>query len=96
MSTHSSDGSVDPRPQPNLHALFFHNEDGSISLMPSEEFLDNTHKQWDSSLIGHFIGGSFDFKFVRDQVFIIWKAKGLSLVYNSSKGYFTFRFGTID
>lgn len=96
MSTHSSDGSVDPRPQPNLHALFFHNEDGSISLMPSEEFLIMPISNGIRVLLVILLGGGFDFKFVRDQVFIIWKAKGLSLVYNSSKGYFTFRFGTID
>lgn len=38
-----------------------------------KKFLTNARKLWSSSIIGHFIGGSFEFIFVRDQAFKFWK-----------------------
>lgn len=73
-----------------------YNDDGSANIFPSRELLLNAQKQWETSLIGHFIGGSFAFKFVRDQAFRLWNNLGLSRVYYSSKGYFTFRFKTVE
>lgn len=80
----------------NSNVAFTYNGDGLVNLMPSDEFLHNGRKQWDTSIIGHFIGGSFDFKFVREQTFKIWKNGGLSKVYYSSKGYFTMRFNSVE
>lgn len=71
------------------------NEDGSATLKPPLGFLSNARKLWETSLIGHFIGGSFDFKIVRDQAFKMRKNKGLSRVFYSSKGYFTFKFSSV-
>lgn len=68
----------------------------SVNIEPPKDFLLNAQKQWDSSFIGHFIGGSFAFKFVREQAFKLWKNVGLTRVYYSSKGYFTFRFATVE
>lgn len=82
------------RPQ-SSNVSFTYNEDGTVNLVPSDEFLEKGRKQWYTSIIGHFIGGSFDFKFVREQTLKLWKNRGLSRVYYSSKGYFTLRFGTI-
>ncbi|KAL8092426.1 hypothetical protein AgCh_034633 [Apium graveolens] len=78
----------------NVQIIF--NEDGSATLKPPKEFLQNARKMWDTSLLGHFIGGSFDFKFVRDTAFKMWKNKGLTRVFYSSKGYFTFKFTTVQ
>lgn len=72
-----------------------YNDDGSANVQPSTSFLINANKQWETSLIGHFVGGGFAFKFVREQAFKLWKHKGLSRVFYSSKGFFTFRFSTI-
>lgn len=82
------------RPRPTTS--FSYNEDGSVNLIPSKEFLLDARKQWDSSCIGHFIGGILDFKFVREKALQMWKSKGLSRVYYNSKGYFTFRFEKVE
>lgn len=71
------------------------NEDGSNTLKPPQNFLCNARKMWESCLISHFIGGSFDFKYVREQAFRMWKNMGLSRVFYSFKGYFTFKFTTV-
>lgn len=85
-----------PGYQPHsTNVSFTYNEDGNVNLIPSDEFLDEGRKQWDTSIIGHFIGSSFDFKFVSEKTMKLWKNKGLSRVYYSSRGYFTLRFGTI-
>lgn len=78
------------------NAQIIFNEDGSATLKPPKDFLVNARKMWNTSLIGHFIRGSFDFKFFRDHAFKLWKNKGLSIVFNSSKGYFTFKFTTVQ
>ncbi|XP_074377040.1 uncharacterized protein LOC141718557 [Apium graveolens] len=57
----------------NVQIIF--NEDGSATLKPPTEFLANARKLWNTSLIGHFIGGSFDFKFIRDHAFKLWKIR---------------------
>ncbi|KAL8108690.1 hypothetical protein AgCh_024958 [Apium graveolens] len=82
------------KPQ-NANVSFTYNEDGSVNLLLNDDFLKNGIKQWESSITCHFIGGIFDFKFVRDHAFKLWKNKELSRVYYSSKGYFTFRFNTV-
>lgn len=71
------------------------NEDGSATINPPHSFLVATIKQWDSSLIGHFVGGSFSFKFVREQAMKLWGNLGLAKVFFNSKGYYTFKFNTI-
>ena len=73
-----------------------YNNDGTATIHPSKSFLLNARKQWSSSCIGHFIGGGFDFKTVKAQAFKHWKNQGLSKVYYSSKGYYTFRFNSVD
>ncbi|XP_074326627.1 uncharacterized protein LOC141664571 [Apium graveolens] len=78
------------------NARIMFNEDVPATLKPPTNFLKYARKSWDSSLIGHFIGGSFDFKFVREQGFKMWKNKGLSKFFYSSKGYFTFKFTTVE
>lgn len=79
---------------PNIEVSY--NEDGFANISPPREFLVKAQKQWDSSLTGHFIGGSFSFKFIREQAMKLWSNLGLSRVYYSSKGYFTFRFNTVE
>lgn len=71
------------------------NEDGSANVEPPREFLLQAQVQWETSLIGYFIGGSFAFKFVKEQAFKFWQNKGLLKVFYSSKGYFTFKFKNI-
>lgn len=44
------------------------NDDGSTTLKPPKQFLTNARKMWSTSLIGHFIGGSFDFKFIGSKI----------------------------
>ena len=83
-----------PQFSPNNPVSF--NEDGSANIHPPEEFLINAKKQWSSSLIGHFIGGGFAFNFVKEQAFKLWKNLGLLKVYFSSKGYYTFKFNTVE
>lgn len=58
-----------PTTTPNFKhkATFVTNEDGSLTIIPPKEFLVQARQQWNTSCIGHFIGGSFDFKFVRDR-----------------------------
>lgn len=56
----------------------------------------NARKLWNISLIGHFIGGSFEFKFFHDHAFKLWENKGLTRVFYISKGYFTFKFATVQ
>ncbi|KAL8149116.1 hypothetical protein AgCh_006209 [Apium graveolens] len=68
----------------------------TVNLVRSDEFLEKGTRQWDTSIIGHYIGSSFDFKFVRDQTMKLWKHKGLSRVYYSSRGYFTLHCGTVE
>lgn len=65
-----------PKSKPKVS--WSYNEDGSINLIPPREYLIEARKQWNSSCIGHFIGGSFDFKFVRYQAFKIWKHRVLN------------------
>ncbi|XP_074342079.1 uncharacterized protein LOC141679484 [Apium graveolens] len=67
------------------------NEDGSATIQPPKNFLASVRKNWSTSIIGHFIGGSFEFRFVREQAFKLWKNHGLSRVFYSSKGNFTFK-----
>lgn len=52
----------------NETAQIIFNEDGYATLKPPKLFLSNARKSWETSLTGHFIGGSFDFKFVRDHL----------------------------
>lgn len=78
------------------HAQIVFIDDGSPTLKPPKNFLTNARKLWDSSIIGHFIGGSFEFKFVWEQAFKMWKNMGLTRVFYSSKGYYTFKFATIN
>lgn len=73
-----------------------YNEDESANICPPRDFLLNARNQWNISLIGHFIGGSFSFKFVREQALKLWSNLGLTRVYYSSKCYFTFRFNTLE
>ena len=73
-----------------------YNDDGTTTLSLPRSFLENARKKWDTSCIGHFIGGSFPFKFVKDKATILWGNLGLQNVFFSSKGYFTFKFGTIE
>ena len=61
-----------------------------------EAFWKMQRKKWDTSCIGHFIGGSFPFKFVKDKVTKMWGNMGLQNVFFSSKGYFTFKFGSVE
>ena len=72
------------------------NEDGTATINLPRSFLENAKKKWDTSCIGHFIGGSFPFKFVKDKVTKMWGNMGLQNVFFSSKGYFTFKFGTVE
>ncbi|KAL8102690.1 hypothetical protein AgCh_027277 [Apium graveolens] len=75
---------------------FSNNPDGSLNLIPPREFLVQARQQWDTSCIGHFIGGGFDFKFVREQAMGLWKKRGLLNVFYNTKGYFTFKFDTTE
>lgn len=61
----------------NNNAQIVFNEDGSATLKPPKDFLTNARKMWEMSLIDHFIGGSFDFKYVCEHAFKLWKNKGL-------------------
>lgn len=54
-----------------------------------------TRKQWDSSLIGHFVSGSFSFKFIHEQAMKLWGNLGLVKVFFNFKGYYTFKFNSI-
>lgn len=83
-------------PKSKSKVSWSYNDDGSINLIPPRKFLLEAHKKWDSSCIGHFVGGSFDFKFVKDRALSMWRHCGLQNVYYNSKGYFTFRFGKIE
>lgn len=78
----------------NEDTIITYNEDGTAVVKFSREYMVNAQKKWDNSIIGHFIGGGFAFKFVREQAHRIWRNKGLTGVFYSSKGYYTFRFGT--
>ena len=71
------------------------NGDGSASINLPRSFLMEARKQWNTSCIGHFIGGSFPFKFVKDKVTKLWSNMGLKNVFFNSKGFFTFKFETI-
>lgn len=73
-----------------------YNEDGSANVFPPRDFLLNAQKRWDARLIGHFIGGSHSFKFVKEQALKLWSNMGLTRVFYSSKGYFTFCFNTVE
>lgn len=77
----------------NVQVVF--NDDSSAPVKPPKDFLVNARRNWDSSLIGHFIGGNFAFQFVKDQAFKLWKNMGLSRVFYSSKGYYTFKFNIV-
>ncbi|KAL8091472.1 hypothetical protein AgCh_033906 [Apium graveolens] len=81
-------------PTTNADAKFSFNKDGLATIRPPKPFFVNARKNWSTSIIGHFIGGSFDFCFVREQAFKYWKNHGLSRVFYSSKGYFTFKFNS--
>ena len=70
------------------------NGDGTASLELPHSFLIEARKQWSSSCIGHFVGASLQFKYVKDQTMKLWSNKGLKNVYYNSKGYYTFRFET--
>ena len=72
------------------------NKDGSATINIPRSFLENAKKKWSTSCIGHFIGGSFPFKFVKEKVTKLWSNMGLQNVFFSSKGYFTFKFGTME
>ena len=72
------------------------NKDGSATINLPRSFLENAKKKWSTSCIGHFIGGSFPFKFVKEKVTKLWSNMGLQNVFFSSKGYFTFKFGTME
>lgn len=64
-------------PETKPRTSFSYNEDGYVNLIAPREFLTEARKQWDPSCIGHFIGGSFDFKFVKDRAPSMWKRKGI-------------------
>lgn len=80
----------------NGEAAITFNDDGSASVNFSMSYLVRAQKQWETSIVGHFIGGNFAFKFVREQAYKLWQNKGLTGVYYSSKGYYTFRFSTLE
>lgn len=72
-----------------------HNGDGTATLNLPIEFLETAIKQWNTSCIGHFVGGSFVFKFVKDQALKLRGNMGLTDIFYSSKGHFRFKFETI-
>ena len=84
------------KPSTHLDAEVIYNEDGTATINPSKDFLIHARQQWNSSLIGHFIRSSFDFKYIKERAFKHWKSKGLKNVYYSSKGYFTFKFSIVE
>lgn len=45
-------------------AAITYNEDGSATVKFSNDFFFKAQKQWETSIIGYFIGGSFAFKFI--------------------------------
>ncbi|WOH03943.1 hypothetical protein DCAR_0623348 [Daucus carota subsp. sativus] len=70
------------------------NGDGTATLELPHSFLIEARKQWSSSCIGHFVGASLQFKYVKEQTMKLWSNNGLKNVYYNSKGYYTFRFET--
>ena len=68
-------------------------DDGTTIMLP-REFLMQSHKRWSTSCIGHFVGGGFSFKFVKERTMKLWSNCGLKNVFFSSKGYYTFEFET--
>lgn len=88
-----------PRTQFNddfLESTVIDNGDGTATISLPRSFLEEARKQWDSSCIGHFVGGSFSFKYVKEQTLKLWGNSGLKDVFYNSKGYFTFKFETVD
>lgn len=70
-------------------------EGDSAYVSLPKEFLLQARKRWtSSSCIGHFVGGGFSFKFVKERVMKLWANNGLHDVFYSPKGYFTFEFNT--
>ena len=70
------------------------NGDGTANLELPHSFLVEARKQWSTSCIGHFVGASLQFKYVKEQTMKLWSNNGLKNVYYNSKGYYTFRFET--
>lgn len=70
------------------------NGDGSSTISLPRCFLEKSRAKWATSCIGHFVGGSFSFKYVKNQAMKLWMNQGLQDVFYSSKGYFTFKFAT--
>ncbi|KAL8104169.1 hypothetical protein AgCh_028413 [Apium graveolens] len=84
---------TEARNSENAQIIF--NKDGSATFRPPKTFLSNARKIWVTSIIGHFIGGSFNFIFVRDQAFKFLKNMGLSRFFYSLKEYFIFKFDSV-
>ena len=63
-----------------------YNDDGTATLSLPRSFLENARKKWDTSCIGHFIGGSFPFKFVKDKATILWGNLGFRMCFSALKG----------
>ena len=57
------------------------NHDGTATLNLPRSFLVNARKQWNSSCVGHFIGGGFAFKFVKEKAMKLWSNMGLENVF---------------
>lgn len=80
----------------NIEPVVVVNDDGSSTISLPRSFLEKSRTRWATSCIGHFVGGSFAFKYVKNQAMKLWMNKGLMEVFYSSKGYYTFQFGTLD
>ena len=69
------------------------NGDGTATLELPRAFLLKARGQWSTSCIGHFVGPSWQFRYVKEQATKLWSNSGLKNVYYNSKGFYTFRFG---
>lgn len=71
-------------------------ENGNILVKPPVEVLKRGNLIWSSSLVGYFLHSSLPFKVVEPIARKLWGNLGLSKVFLHSKGYYVFKFSSVN
>lgn len=71
-------------------------ENGNILVKPLVEVLKRGNLIWSSSLVSYFLHSSLPFKVVEPIARKLWGNLGLSKVFLHSKGYYIFKFSSVN
>ncbi|KAK1356326.1 hypothetical protein POM88_049582 [Heracleum sosnowskyi] len=67
---------------------------GIPTIRPPKEFLVENQKEWNTSLVGYFLGSNLPFKMVEEEAKCLWLHLGFLKMYMVKKGFYVFKFNS--